>query len=185
MSIADIKNRNFQSPLNFEFRIDRLTEFNFFIQKISIPSLSIGTASRPTPFVNVAQAGDHMTFGDLVIEFKIDEGMNNWYELFSWMQGISFPEKQSQYGDMIKGQLKDLDGNLPKKNTTRANGNLYAQGTLMINSSANNPLVAISFVDIHPTSLSEIVFDTTTAEIQYATCSVTFKYDYYTVEKVR
>jgi len=185
MSAADISNRNFQSPLNFEFRVDRLTDFNFFVQKISIPGLSIGSADKQTPFANIPFLGDHMRFGELSVEFKLDEGMRNWYEVFSWMQGISFPEKQEQYGNLVKGAIKNLDGDLRKSITPRDAGDMYGQGILTVNSSANNALVAITFVDLHPVGLSEALFDTTNTDVAYVSCTATFKYDYYTVEKIR
>lgn len=185
MSLTDISNRNFQSPLNFEFRVDRLTDFNFFVQKVNIPGLTIGSANMGTPLVNIPMLGDHMQFGELSVEFKLDEGMRNWFEIFSWMQGISFPEKQEQYSNLVKGATKNLDGKLRSNITPRSGGDIYGQGVLAINSSANNPLVAITFVDLHPVNLSEAVFDTTNAEVAYVSCTVSFKYDYYTVEKIR
>lgn len=185
MSVTDVSNRNFQSPLNFEFRVDRLTDFNFFVQKINIPGLTIGSANMGTPLVNLPMLGDHMNFGELSVEFKLDEGMRNWFEIFSWMQGIAFPERQEQYGALVKGQTKDLDGKMRTALTPRAAGDMYGQGVLTINSSANNGLVAITFVDLHPVSLSESVFDTTNTEVAYVSSTVGFKYDYYTVEKIR
>ena len=184
MSITDLKSRNFQSPLTFDFRIDRLIDFNFFVQKISVPALSIQAANSNTPFVNIPYPGDHMSFGELAVEFKVDEGMRNWFEIFSWMQGIAFPENQAQYGALKRGKLKNLDGETRSAITPRFNGDIYGQGVLMINSSANNPGVVIKFVDLHPTNLSEAVFDTTDSEVTYVTCTASFRYDYFTVEKV-
>lgn len=184
MSLSDIKNRNFQSPLTFDFRVDRLTDFNFFVQKVNIPALSLASAERSTPFVTIPLPGDHVSFGELSVEFKVDEGLRNWYEIFSWIQGISFPETQAQYGNLIKGTIKNLDGETRKTITPRSLGDIYGQGLLMINSSANNPLISITFVDLHPISLSEAVFDTTDASVNNVTCTVTFKYDYFKVEKV-
>lgn len=184
MSITDLKSRNFQSPLTFDFRIDRLVDFNFFIQKINIPALSIASVNSGTPLVNIPYLGDHMTFGELSIDFKVDEGMRNWFEIFSWMQGITFPQSQAQYGALKRGALKNLDGQKRTNIAPRANGDMYGQGVLLINSSANNPSVAVNFVDLHPVSLSEAVFDTTDSDIAYVTCTVSFKYDYFTVEKI-
>lgn len=184
MSITDLKSRNFQSPLTFDFRIDRLVDFNFFVQKISVPNLNIAAVTTGTPFVNIPYPGDRMSFGELSVEFKVDEGMRNWFEIFSWMQGISFPETQAQYGALKTGALKNLDGDARKTISPRSNGDIYGQGVLMVNSSANNPSVVIKFIDLHPVSLSEAVFDTTDQEVTYVTCTVTFKYDYFTVEKI-
>lgn len=187
MPISDVQNRNFQSPLNFEFRVDRLTDFNYFVQKINIPDLTISPATNggQNPFVTIPYPGDHMQFGELSIDFKVDEGMRNWYEIFSWMQGIGFPQSYEQYADLKRGVTKDLDGNqitLPSPN--RKNGYLYGQAFLLINTSQNNPYLKISFIDVHPVSLGEMVFDTRETDVMYVTATVNFRYDYFTVEKI-
>lgn len=187
MPLSEITNRNFQSPLNFEFRVDRLTDFNFFIQKINIPGLTLSpaTSGGTNPFAKIFHPGDHLEFGELSIDFKINEGLANWYEIFSWMQGLGYPETTNQYQALKSGVIKNLDGEpksvpLPQ----RKQGELYGQGTLLVNSSQNNPIVKITFVDIHPVGLSEIVFDTREQDVLYATSTVNFRYDYFTVEKI-
>jgi hypothetical protein len=185
--MATVDTRNFQPPLNFEFAVDKLTDFNYFVQKINVPDLSIGLANNggATPFSQIAYTGDHLGFGDLSIDFKVNEGMYNWYEIFSWMQGIGFPENIDQYGKLKSGTIPDLNGDLPLKVIPqRTHGLIYGQGTLIINSSQNEPVLKISFIDMHPISLGELSFDTRESDVLYATASVTFKYDYYTVEKL-
>lgn len=178
-------NRNFQSPLNFEFAVDKLTDFNYFIQAINIPDLNIGTTDISTPFTKIPYTGDHLTFGDISIDFKVNEGLYNWYEIFSWMQGIGFPESIDQYGKLKSGTLPDLNGDIPKNPIPqRTHGLIYGQGTLLINSSQNVPVLKISFVDMHPVSLGQLTFDSRNTDVAYATSSVTFKYDYFTVEKL-
>ena len=111
--------------------------------------------------------------------------MYNWYEIFSWMQGIGFPENIDKYGKLKSGTIPDLNGDLPLKVIPqRTHGLIYGQGTLIINSSQNEPVLKISFIDMHPISLGELSFDTRESDVLYATASVTFKYDYYTVEKL-
>lgn len=187
MPISDVANRNFQSPLNFEFGVDRLTDFNYFIQKINIPDISIAIASNggTNPFVRLPTPGDHIEFGELTVDFKVDEGMRNWYEIFSWMQGIGFPQSQEQYRLLKQGKMTNLDGNtvnLPMNG--RKNGYIFGQAYLLINTSQNNPYLKLSFVDIHPVSLGEISFDTRETDVLYVTATVNFKYDYFTVEKI-
>jgi hypothetical protein len=188
MALTEIKNRNFQSPFNFDLRISRLTDFNYFVQRVNVPALALTPAigTGYNPFTRVHWAGDHMAFGDLIVEFKIDEEMRNWYEIFSWMQALGFPEKQSQYGDLYKGELKNLDGEKTNRFDTRQGiGAIFGQASLTINTSNNNPHLTINFVDIHPVSLTEIAFDTRSPEVNYVTSVVNFKYDYFTVEKVK
>ena len=184
MPSYDIANRNFQSPLNFEFRVDRLTDFNFFVQKINLPDLTIAPALNGgnNPFVRIPYAGDHMDFGELSIDFKVDEGMNNWYEIYAWMRGISFPENFEQHAEWKAGKTRNLNG-VPLVSPINLN-NIYGQGSLIINTSDNNPRLKITFVDLHPVSLGEIVFDTRSTDVLYVTASVSFKYDYFLVETV-
>jgi hypothetical protein len=184
MPTYDIVNRNFQSPLNFEFRVDRLTDFNYFVQKINLPDLSIPVASNggQNPFVKIPYPGDHLDFGELSIDFKVDEGMNNWFEIYAWMRGIAFPENFDQYKDWKEGNVTNLNGQplTPPVNTQT----IFGQGSLIINTSNNNPCLKITFVDMHPTSLGEIVFDTRETDVLYVTATVSFKYDYFLVEKI-
>jgi len=187
MPITDVENRNFQSPLNFEFRVDKLTDFNYFVQKINIPDLNIPVAvnGSATPFAKIQYTGDHLEFGELSVDFKVSEGLYNWYEIFSWMQGIGFPESIEQYGRLKEGLTPDLNGVVSKRPLPqRTHGAIYGQGTLLINTSQNNPILKITFVDLHPVSLGEMVFDTRETDVLYVTASVSFKYDYFTVEKL-
>lgn len=179
MPISELTNRNFQSPLNFEFRINRLTDFNYFIQKINVPSLTLSPAggAGANPFTRITYPGDHIDFGELSIDFKIDEGMRTWYDIYSWIRGLGFPENYDQYK-----KFTDIDGKTnPVIGITDP---LYAEGILIINSSQNNPLIKINFVNIYPTSLSDLSFDTRETDVMYVTSTATFKYDYFTVEKI-
>lgn len=187
MPISDVENRNFQSPLNFEFRVDKLTDFNYFVQKINVPDLSIAPAINggATPFAKIQYPGDHLEFGELSVDFKVSEGLYNWYEIFSWMQGIGYPENVDQYANMIQNKTPDLNGKVSRTPLPpRKSGALYGQGTLLINTSQNNPYLRISFVDLHPVSLGEMTFDSRETDVMYVTATVNFKYDYFTVEKI-
>jgi hypothetical protein len=187
MSISEIKNRNFQTPLNFNFNVDRLPDFNYFVQRVVLPPLALSPATNggTNPFVRISWPGDHMKFGDLMVEFKVDEEMRNWYEIFSWMQALTFPEKQSQYGAIYRGELKNLDGEPAQPPTGRTGtGKVFGQANLIINTSHNNPHLSINFVDLHPISLSQVDFDSRNTERTFVESIVTFRYDYFTVEKL-
>ncbi|CAB4141181.1 hypothetical protein UFOVP410_20 [uncultured Caudovirales phage] len=187
MTITSVQNRNFQSPLNYDFRVDKLTDFNFFVQKVNIPSIDLPIASNAgaNPFTKIPYPGDHISFGDLSVDFKVSEGLYNWYEIFSWMESLGYTQRQKQFGDLRQGRNKDLNGKVIEPTIVRkAQGNIYGQATLIINSSQNNPAVKINFVDIHPVNLSEISLDTRDTDVMYVTSTVSFKYDYFTVEKL-
>lgn len=185
MAFTNVENRNFQSPLNFNFIVDRLKDFDFYVQNVSVPDISISTPDSGTPFSRLRIPGDHINFSDLNVTFKVAEGMYNWYEIFSWIQAMGFPERQKQFGDLRQGNLKDLNDKVQTRDTNRDVGELYGQATLMINTSHNNPYLSINFVDIHPTSLSSVELNTTANDVEYLTATVTFAYDYFTVEKIK
>jgi hypothetical protein len=180
MPTYEVLNRNFQSPLNFEFNVARLKDFNYFVQKINLPDISIAPAMNggASPFVKRPIPGDHMDFGELSVDFKINEGMENWHEIFSWMKGISFPESYKQHADLLDGTTPDLDGN------PSGVAGVYSDGHIIVNTSQNNPFLKITFVDLHPVSLGEVVFDTRETDVIYLTATVSFKYTYFTVEKI-
>lgn len=186
MAFTNVKNRNFQSPSKFNFQIDRLRDFDFYVQSVNIPDMNISSADTGTPFSSMKIHGDHIDFSNLQVTFKLSEGMYNWYEIFSWMEALGFPYQQKQFGDLRQSKLKDLDGDaIPERGVIRDIGDLYGQASLTINTSHNNPHLMINFVDIHPISLSSVSLSTTDTEVEYLTSDVTFAYDYFTVEKVK
>jgi len=184
MAFSNVQNRNFQSPLNFNFIIDRLKDFDFYVQSVNLPAITLPNFESPTPFSALRIHGDHIQFSNLEVTFKIAEGMYNWYEIFSWMQALGFPERQKQFGDLRTGRLKDLNDEVQIRDTNRDVGELYGQATLLVNSSHNNPYLSVNFVDVHPVNLSDLEFVTTDSDVEYLTSTVSFAYDYYTVEKI-
>lgn len=187
MPISNVQNRNFQTPLNYELRVDRLTDFNFYVQKVNIPSVTLPPSGNAgaNPFVKVPYPGDHLDYSELSVEFKISEGLYNWYEIYSWMQSLGFPENQKQYGDFREGTYKDLNNNpVSRPIKKKAVANVFGLATLLIHTSQNNPYLKINFIDIWPTNLSEVSFDTRDQDTIYLTSTVSFKYSYFTVEKL-
>lgn len=185
MAFTNVENRNFQSPSKFNFVIDRLKDFDFYVQSINLPDISLQSIQRGTPFSTIKVPSDKMSFTDLIVTFKVAEGMYNWYEIFSWMQGLGFPENQKQFGDLRTSNLKDLNGKVQERPVKRQIGDLYGQGSLTIHTSHNNPYLIINFIDIYPIALSNVALDTIQTDSEYITAAATFAYDYFTVEKLK
>ena len=145
-------NKNFLSPLGFKFAIKKTPNVNYFVQSVNLPSMALGTTSMPTPFIRVPVAGDHITYGDLQVTFKVDENMANYIELHNWIKQIGFPDSYDQY----------------KPN------DLYSDATLTVLSSAYNPKFDIQFRDIFPIDLSGFQFATVSGDVDYIESTVTF-----------
>lgn len=104
-------NTNFLSPVGFNFSIQKLPTVNYFVQSVNMPGVQLGETPLNTPFHIVPTPGDHITYGELAITFKVDEDMKNFIELYNWLQYLGFPEGFNQakqvYG--VNG-LKGLTG---------------------------------------------------------------------------
>lgn len=182
----ETQNRNFMSPLRFDFSIDRLPKVNFFVQSANIPGISVPSTSnnQGTPFNNIQWQGDRIAWSDLVVDFKVDEEGANWYDIFKWMNGMSGPEGVEGYSNLKKGIDKDLAGHTRKLLAPVGKmGHIFGNGLLLVRNSNNNVILTIKFQDVWPTSLSELKFDTRDENVNEITCTATFKYDLYRVEK--
>jgi hypothetical protein len=145
-------NKNFLSPLGFKFTIKKTPNVNYFVQSVNLPSMALGTTSMPTPFIRVPVAGDHITYGDLTVTFKVDESLSNYIELHNWIKQIGFPDAYTQYNGT----------------------DLYSDATLTILSSAYNPKFEVQFKDLFPIDLSGFEFSMIAGDVDYIESTVTF-----------
>jgi hypothetical protein len=116
----------------------------------------------PTPHLRIPVAGDHITYGDLTLTFKVDEAMANYLELYNWIKAIGKPESYDQY---IAEEV-------------------YSDATLTVLSSAMNAKYNITFVDMFPVDLGGFTFLTTAGDVDYIESIVTFKYRSYDITPV-
>jgi hypothetical protein len=164
-------NRNFLSQLDFKFLLKRAPSTTFFLQRVNIPGINLPPRNIANPFVDIPYSGEHIKFGPLSIEFKVDEDFANYLELRDWLIGLGFPENFQQYTDLItkpkfigEGERSDI--------------------SLMILSSVKQPNIEVIFHDAIITSLSDLVFSTTPSDIDYLEAMATFAYIHYTVEQI-
>ena len=166
------ESKNFLSPLGFKFVLSRTPNTNYFIQSIAIPTLSLGQFDIEDPFVKLPTPGIKLNFDPLVLTFMVDENMDNYTEIFNWLNGLGFPESFDQYTNLIRSN----QGLTPSTDT-------FSDGSLVILSSKHNPNVKITFQDMFPISLSELAFDATMTDVEYLKATVTFRYRLYTIER--
>ena len=179
-------NPQFLSPLGFDFRIRKLPNVNYFIQSVSLPGVQLGEANLPTPFINVPIPGDHMTFGDLVLAFRVDENMENYVELFNWIQYLGFPESFNQSKQLHNQEgLKGLTGPQDVQRTGRSLGEgATSDCTLTVLNSASNPNMSIDFLDAFPTSMTDLLFDVRATDVEYVEAAATFRFRMYKISTV-
>ena len=62
-----------------------------------------------------------MTFGDLNLTFLINENMDNYYEIYKWMKGLSNPKEEEEFFNYLAGVKKEVGRQEPfRKATTDA-----------------------------------------------------------------
>ena len=165
-----IVNKNFLSPIGYRFFVKKLPFTNFFVQRANVPGISLGTLEIPSPFINTPDQGDHLSFNELRITFKVDEDLTNYIEVYNWIRQasvISFDE--------FRGIA-----NKPKM----SGEGLKSDMTLTILTSKRNPNFNLNFVDAWPASLSDLEFDTTNESVDFIEATVLFRYQQYNFEKV-
>lgn len=164
-------NRNFLSPLNFKFQIKKAPHVNFFIQKVNIPSLNLQPAVSPNPFVNIPLPGEHLTYGELQITFKVDEDLQNYLEIHNWLTGLGKPEEFDQYKTLADKKEWTGDG-------------IYSDISVIVLSSTKSANYEIVYIDGYPVSLSGLEFNTIDSDVNYIAATATFKYTYYNINKI-
>lgn len=162
-------NLNPLSPNGFQFSIQKLPELTYFAQQVSLPSISLPSIPINTPFSTIQMAGDTLSFESLSIDFLVDESMANYLAISDWIIALGFPETYEQYISYMSKDSKSISKTI--KN--------HSDATLQILGSNNLPIQTITFVDLVPTSLGNMSFISTSTDVNYITCNVTFDYTYF------
>jgi hypothetical protein len=142
-------NKNLLQPTNFKLTIDSTQYANtqFFCTTVNLPGTSKGPVEAKFKNEIGYFPGDTTTYSELTISFLVDEEMKNYIEIYDWLQN----------GLSTSPIFKDISLSiLSNKNTTNR---------------------IIQFKDAFPISISDLEFTSQAAEIEYLTCSVTFKFN--------
>lgn len=165
-------NKNMLSPLGFSFNIQKLPEFNFFVQSITLPGITLPFTEQPTPFKKIPIYGDHIVYGELSVSFKVNEDLGNYIEIFNWIRGLGFPNEYPEYAQI--SQEDPLTG-----------GGVYSDAYLMVLSSNMQPTVRVDLIDVFPTALSDLSFDSRDGQVDYIEATVQFQFTNYTFTSIR
>lgn len=172
-------NKNFLSPLGFTFTIKKTPNVNYFVQSAQLPNISLGQVDIQTPFVKLPVPGDHMDFSPLTISFRVDEDMENYNELYTWITSLGFPDNFGQYNS-IANRTSRFGGT---QDGATGNG-IYSDASLIILNSARAPVKEFNFKNLFPITLSDLSFDTRNTDVDYIDASVTFAYQSFTLNSI-
>lgn len=167
---SQISNRNFLSPVGFEFSITKHPKVSFFCNSVKLPDITLETLTQSTYLKDLDIASNKIQYGDLSIKFIIDEDMTNYIAIHNWITGIGFPETPEQYKNLITSENNINDPLLQ-----------FSDGTIKILNSNYRPNITVSFKDLYPVNLSPLDFNSTAGDIEYFTAAASFKYTIYNI----
>lgn len=124
-------------PQNFQVVIQGNEELEYHTQQISIPNIDAGGVTIPRAGMPVYETSDTIDYSPLLLNFIIDADMSNYIFLVEWLQKC----------------VKE--------------GNDFKDISVIINDNNNNPIRTIVYEDCFPTSIMEIVLNTTDEITQY------------------
>ena len=166
-----IDNRNFLSGVGFKFNLTKFPKVDFFSNSARIPELNLELTRQPSYLKNIDVPGERLTYGDLTLRFLVDENMENYISIYTWLKGLGFPESTKEFKELTT----DKDGQRDPKEA-------FCDGTLRILNSNYREVAKVKFIDLFPTSLTSLEFDATNTDIQFFTAEATFKYTIYNLE---
>lgn len=168
-----LTNKNFLSPIGFVFLLERARKTSFLCQKATIPNMSLGEVPIPTPGMVPIPIEGNMVYGDLEVEFIVDEDLRNYMEIHNWMRALGTPQN---YGE------RDVWN---RENRAHASDDpRYSDATLQVLNNNNLANFDVLFKSLFPTNLSGIPFDVTGNDNQFLTATATFKYVLFEVRNV-
>ena len=155
----------FQSA-KFTFIIPNKPFLKYFLQTIQLPAISTSQISIAGPHSAIKLGGEKITFEPLMITALLDEDMRVYEETQKWLYALGRPMSDSQY---------------PKVTKQNYLTQLFEDAYLTSNTNANNPNIRYKFVNVHPTSIGMVNFDTKIDADTMVTCDFTFDYDYFEI----
>ena len=178
---------DYSSPTQFRFLINQLPKVQYFTTSANVPGIGLGEIDFKTRFKAIPLMGDVLTYEDLTISFIVDENLENYIEMHTWLTGIGFPKDRKQFADfrsktsntptIQRGESKDI-GDVRASTPEIA---MTSDAIMTILTNKNNPVVECRFRDVFPTSLSGLTYSQNQTDVEYLTATVNFKYQIYEI----
>lgn len=163
---STLESQNFLQPTGFKVVVlrKRFKNLEFFAQSVQHPDLSVAPSVAPFRNTNALLPGDKLEYGTLTIDAIMDENMNVYKEMHSWLN------------DTVKSKFTS-----PSSITSQNQDVSVYDISLMVLSSHNNAIDTIRYKDAFPINIGTVNFQSTADAIQYITFPITFAYTTFTI----
>ena len=178
---------DYSSPTQFRFLINQLPKVQYFTTEANLPGITLDELELGSPLKDLPLLGSKLTYEDLSITFIVDENLENYIEMHTWLTAIGFPKDRKQFSDFrsttsntktsTRGESKDIG----KVGATTPETSMASDAVLTILTNKNNPVVECRFADVFPTSLSGLTYSQNQTDVEYLTAAVNFKYKIYEI----
>ena len=178
---------DYSSPTQFRFLINQLPKVQYFTTEANIPGITLGEGQLNTPLKDIPLLGDKLTYEDLSITFIVDENLENYIEMHTWLTGIGFPKDRSQFSTFrsttsnVKTSTRGVSKDIGDVRASTPELAMFSDATMTILTNKNNPVVECRFADVFPTSLSGLTYSQNQTDVEYLTATVSFKYKIYEI----
>ena len=157
-------NINQLNIVSFEVNFSRLPNVEYFCQRVNIPAVILGDTFQPMPFMNLPVEGDTLSFEAMNISFILDEDMQNYLEIYSWLTALGFPRDYEQFKT------------LKPASEVSEYASMFSDMDIMLQTNKSNPNYKVTFNDVFPTSLSSVQFDTSVSALEPIIVDATFNF---------
>lgn len=170
-------NKSLLNNNNFRLLIDKVPTVEYYVQSVNIPSMVFLESMMPTRVgIDAYFPGDKVTFSNLSVTFLVDEDLENYKEMYDWMNAIVPISDSADYKDYVNtstlttGELSNINNDLIQ----------YSQITLVTNTNKNLPNKFFRFYDCFPVGLGEIELKSG-SESETVTCTAEFRFTYFDI----
>ena len=183
--------QDYADPTKFKFSIVKLPKVEYFCTQVNLPGISISdNYSQPTPFRDIPLPGEKLRYEPLAVTFIVDENLENYIEMHTWLTSIGFPKDRSQFKKFrsttantpvtTQGTSSDIGDVKP----ATAERSMFSDATLTVLTNKNNPIAEVRFADCFPTSISSLEYNQNVTDVDYLTADITFKYKIYEIHSL-
>ena len=156
------QNTNLLQPTKFLLNFSKIDSVQYFCQSVNLPGITLsGPTKQSTPFISLPKPGNVLTYNALNVSFIVDEDLKTIKTIQNWLRGIADPSG-------FNNRNADYKDN-------------YSDAILTILTGLNNTNLRIQFVNLFPTDLSDINFDTKESADNIIVATANFRYEYYNI----
>ena len=160
-------NMNYLQPTGYKVTIDRkyYPNLEFFCQTFQHPGMSQNALEVPIPrLAGLPFEGEKLMFGELVLTVIVDEALESYSELYSWMD------------DLVNNV------HVPTFERTATKSSSSSDISVGILNSHNNVSKTLRYINCVPTLLGDLNFETIAGGESFLTFPASFRFAYFEIK---